>query len=280
MSGVLFLMKAKQPIIFLIITFIWSWLFWSIGLNYLAEGLNAETIGKFLPMFFIGVYGPSVSAIITTLLTEGINGVWLLLKKFFQFKAPLKVYLTIILLPILCVGIGLTIYHQWFGDIGSFDLNAYKSIPAVLWAGFYAGPLGEELGWRGFLLPKLQESYSAVKSAFIIALIWFLWHVPLFWAPFGTLVSGDQISFLPVATYLIMITALSCIITWLVNESRGSVWIALLFHLSINAGLALLFYPSIAVQFKTIHFLSSIPMVLVAMYLIHKTKLKATESRA
>ena len=267
-------MKLKQPTFFLLLTIAWSWTFWLLGLNHLSDGLNAETFAKFLPLFFAGVYGPSASAIITTFIFEGHQGLVLLLKKFIVFKAPMKVYLTIILLPLLSVGIGLIIYNTWFGDIGDFSWKAYLSIPTTLWAGFYAGPLGEELGWRGFLLPKLQKQFSEVKSAILIGLIWFVWHIPLFWAPFGTLVSGDPISYLPVLTYLIMIIAISCIITWLVNQSKGSVWIALLFHLSLNAGLALLFFPDMAAQYKTIHFLSSVPMVIVAMYLVHKTKLR------
>ena len=43
--------------------------------------------------------------------------------------------------------------------------------------------IGEELGWRGFLLPTLQTRLSAIASALIIGLIWFCWHIPLFWAP-------------------------------------------------------------------------------------------------
>ena len=269
-------MNNKKTYIFLLITIIWSWTFWLIGLNLLVNGINQESIGKFLIFFFTGVYGPSISAIVTTIIFEGFEGVSNLLKKLFIWNVPFKNYLYIIILPIIFVIIGIGLYNIFIGDIGSFDLMAFLSIPTILWAGFYAGPLGEELGWRGFLLPELQKKHTNLKSAIIIGVIWFIWHIPLWWAPFGTLVSGESISFLPVITYFLMLICLSIIITWLVINSKGSVLVALLFHLSINAGIALLFFPELNVDFKKVHLLSSIGMLLFTSILIAKNKLKSS----
>ena len=67
-------MKEKKIFTFLILTFLWSWTNWSIGLNYLSDGINQESIGKFITYFFIGVYGPSISGVLTTLFFEGPSG--------------------------------------------------------------------------------------------------------------------------------------------------------------------------------------------------------------
>ncbi|MFT4847527.1 MAG: membrane protease YdiL (CAAX protease family) [Sediminicola sp.] len=257
-------------------TIIWSWTFWVIGLNYLTAGINEESIEKFLTFFFTGVYGPTISGILTTAIFDGFSGALNLLKKLFIWKVPFKNYLCIIILPIIFVIIGIGLYNIFIGDIGSFDLMAFLSIPTILWAGLYAIPLGEELGWRGFLLPELQKKYTNLKSAIIIGFIWFIWHIPLWWAPFGTLVSGESISFLPVMTYFLMLICLSIIITWLVINSKGSVLIAILFHLSINAGIALLFFPELNMDFKKVHLLSSIGMLLFTGFLIVKNKLKTS----
>lgn len=269
-------MDNKKTYIFLLMTIIWSWTFWFIGLYLLKDEINQESIGKFLIFFFSGVYGPSISAIVTTFIFDGIEGVLNLLKKLFIWNVPLKNYLYIIILPTIFVIIGIGLYNIFIGDIGSFDLMAFVSIPAVLWAGIYAGPLGEELGWRGFLLSELKKEQSNLKSAIIIGIIWFIWHIPLWWAPFGTLVSGESISFLPIITYFLMLICLSIIITWLVINSKGSVFIALLFHLSINAGIALLFFPELQVTFKKVHLLSSVGMIIFTGFLILKNKLKTT----
>ena len=269
-------MNRKKLFVFLILTFLWSWIFWIIGLNYLSVGINLESIGKFLVFFFVGVYGPTISAIITTLFFDGLIGVFELIKKLFIWKVPLKYYVYLILLPLIFVIIGIVLYSQFIGEIGGFDKMAYLSIPTILLAGLYAGPLGEELGWRGFLLSEFQKKNSNLKSAIIIGFIWFIWHIPLWWAPFGTLVSGEPISLIPVITYFTMLICLSIIITWLVINSKGSVLIAILFHLSINAGIALLFYPELNMDFKKVHLLSSIGMLIFTGFLIVKNKLKTS----
>ncbi|WP_149305001.1 CPBP family intramembrane glutamic endopeptidase [Pareuzebyella sediminis] len=269
-------MNRKKLFVFLLLTFLWSWILWIIGLNYLSDGINQESIGKFLVFFFVGVYGPTISGIITTLFFDGLKGLFELLKKLFIWKVPFKYYLYIIFLPLIFVIIGIALYGQFIGEIGGFDRMAYLSIPTILLTGLYAGPLGEELGWRGFLLPEFQKKYSNLKSAIIIGFIWFVWHIPLWWAPFGTLVSGEPISIIPVIAYFTVLICLSIIITWLVINSKGSVLIAILFHLSINAGIALLFYPELNMDFKKVHLLSSIGMLIFTGFLIVKNKLKTS----
>jgi hypothetical protein len=69
---------------------------------------------------------------------------------------------------------------------------------------------------------------------------------------------------------------LSIIITWLVINSKGSVLIAILFHLSINAGIALLFYPDLNMEFKKVHLLSSVGMLIFTVFLITKNQLKTS----
>lgn len=265
-------MNKNKIIVFLLLAFVWSWLLWLLGLNELSEGLNQESINKFIVFFFVGVYGPTISAVITTLYYEGFNGVVQLIKKLFIWNVPVKNYLMIILLPILFVCIGIVLYSQFIGSVGRFDQMAYVTIPTVLLAGLYAGPLGEELGWRGFLLPEFQKKYSNLKCALIIGCIWFMWHIPLWWAPFGTLVSGASLSFIPVFTYFVMLICLSILITWLVIQSKGSVLIAVLFHLSINAGIALLFFPELSMDFKKVHLLSGTGMLVFTLFLVVKNK--------
>jgi len=261
-------LKWNKTIVFLTLTFLWSWTSWFIGLSILSNGIDQETIGQFLPLFFVGVYGPTVSGIVTSLIFDGVSGALALLKKLFIWKAPLSSYLYVVFLPLIFVAIGILLYSQLIGDIGAFDTMVYQAIPTVLLIGIYAGPLGEELGWRGFLLPELQKQFSSLKSAIVIGVVWFLWHVPLWWAPFGTLVSGEPLAAMPILTYLVMLICLSIIITWLVNRSNGSVLIAILFHLSVNAGIALLFFPSLGADFKTVHLLSSVGIIVFTVALV------------
>src|SRR5476649_1745760 len=223
-------MNLLKVLLFLVIAFVWSWISWSIGLSGLFHGVNDAALNRFVILFFIGVYGPALSAVITTLCVDGFSGLLALLKRFLLWKAPLPVYLTIVFFPLAFLSIGIGLYALFIGKTGGFDSHAIATVPHILLLSFLAGPLGEELGWRGVLLPELQQKYSSFKSAVIVGLIWFCWHIPLFWGPFGTLLSGEHFSVVRFIAYLAFVLCLSCIYTWMVNSSKGSLLIAILIH--------------------------------------------------
>ncbi|HEV8487827.1 MAG TPA: CPBP family intramembrane glutamic endopeptidase [Blastocatellia bacterium] len=264
-------MKGTKVFIFLLVAFLWAWTNWFIGLRCLAENLDGNGVNRFVNFFFIGVYGPSLSAILTSFYFGGFRESVALLKKLIIWQAPLTIYVAIFVVPILFLMSGIGLYAWFVGPIGHFDKHAIVMIPHVLWGAIFAGPLGEELGWRGLLLPELQKKFSAFQSSLIVGVIWYGWHIPLFYAPFGTLVSGQPLAFIPLLVYLVFVICLSCIYTWLVNNSKGSVLIAMLIHLSINAGIALLFFPELKNGYKMCYLLSTTTILLLTTYLGIKT---------
>jgi membrane protease YdiL (CAAX protease family) len=268
-------MKNRKSLCFLLVTFVWSWTSWFIGLHFLSGGINDETIKQFTKYFFIGVYGPFIGAIVSTLYIGGVKETFELLKKLFIWQVPWYDYLIIIGLPLFFLASGIGLYALFIGSPGLVE-NKLPIVPMVLLNSIYIGPLGEELGWRGVLLPEIQKNYSAIVSALVVGFIHFSWHIPLFWAPFGALVSGQPLSFLSVLTYLVLVICWSAIQTWLVNNSNGSVLIAILFHLFINAGIILLFFPEIYTdpyRSKTVYYLSTVVTIPFTIYLAFKTKL-------
>jgi membrane protease YdiL (CAAX protease family) len=94
--------------------------------------------------------------------------------------------------------------------------------------------LWEEIGWRGFLLPLLQEKYTAMKSSLIIGFVWGLWHLPIYLAinPYG----DKTINFF--IMMFISCFALSIILTYLYNSTKGSLLICILFHNALNTSAA------------------------------------------
>jgi membrane protease YdiL (CAAX protease family) len=100
------------------------------------------------------------------------------------------------------------------------------------------GPFEEELGWRGFALPRLQSRWSAFRSAVALGVVWGLWHIPLYFIS-GTgqieTAAGSGAAFAIVA-FTVWTTGLSVLFTWLFNQTGGSVLIAMLFHASVNLG--------------------------------------------
>jgi membrane protease YdiL (CAAX protease family) len=108
---------------------------------------------------------------------------------------------------------------------------------------FYGNGLGEEPGWRGFALPRLQTRYSPIVSSLIIALAWFPWHLPL--TGFG----ADEISYLG---YGLGFVPEAVVLTWLFNRTNGSILAVGIAHASFNVAGKYMFPPtnaSLLVQF-------------------------------
>ena len=93
------------------------------------------------------------------------------------------------------------------------------------------GPLGEELGWRGFLYPIITEKYGWLASAFIVGVIWALWHLPLWF------IEPPQ-SEIPFWIFFLDVLMLSVIMSIIMNYSEGSIIFVVLLHLFFNVSLA------------------------------------------
>jgi membrane protease YdiL (CAAX protease family) len=92
------------------------------------------------------------------------------------------------------------------------------------------GPLFEELGWRGFAQPRLQERFGPMVASLILGLLWAFWHMPIWFSGQWTVRSIPNI-----ACYVFFITAVTLIITWIFNNTKGSVLMAILAHASMDA---------------------------------------------
>jgi len=109
-------------------------------------------------------------------------------------------------------------------------------VPMIIMLTIFAG-LGEEFGWRGFALPRLQARYNALVSSLIIGLVWGLWHIPLFFIE-GTAQSKWQLAvgMIPaILVYIVFCMAWSIQYTWVFNNTKGSVLLAAVMHGAGNA---------------------------------------------
>jgi membrane protease YdiL (CAAX protease family) len=99
------------------------------------------------------------------------------------------------------------------------------------------GPLGEEPGWRGLALPRLQQCCGSLVGSLVLGVLWGLWHLPAFFLIPGYNGAGSGFvgiisAFIP---YVIATMALAIIYTWISNNTRGSLFLAILFHASFNS---------------------------------------------
>ncbi|MBN2005492.1 MAG: CPBP family intramembrane metalloprotease [Anaerolineae bacterium] len=197
---------------------------------------NYHFTGRYLVLLNVASYGPSLAAVIVTAITQGGAGVKALLKRLIQWRVSWLVYLvTFFVFPLIFfIGYQMLGIRAADGEnllvfmtlVVAIPINA--PIAAVLLG---IGPLGEELGWRGFMLPRLLERYGDFSSSVILGLVWAFWHLPVFlfaeWR--GDIPFATALALYPLGTI-----AIATIMTKLHHWSRGSVLMAILFHGVIN----------------------------------------------
>ena len=182
--------------------------------------------------FIVAKFGPSIAGVLMALIVGGIAGLRELLQRFAIWNVQIKWYLLALLGPALLWTLAVFIEALLSGTTPEIHLsNITAFVPLFLTALFLGGGLGEELGWRGFALPKLQQRMSPITSSLLIGLVWGLWHAPVF-------VWGDAARSGGVAAlifFTIFTICLSFIFTWTFNSTRGGLVIPVLLHGAFNA---------------------------------------------
>lgn len=212
-----------------VLTYAISWSLW--GVWAISETGSSPT-GTVL--FVLGGLGPfAASAVLVWASGRSVRS-WL--RDIFEARIARRYYVLALTIPIALL-LGAAVIHVIFFDgVVTPDL-----LPGVieypLFLGFvviFGGGL-EEPGWRGYLLPALQETYRPLTAGLIVGLIWAGWHLPLVFIP-GTIQHT-----LPLGLYMLQLVELSILLTWLTNRVDGSVLPAILLHAGANA--LLNYYP-------------------------------------
>jgi membrane protease YdiL (CAAX protease family) len=227
--------NLSSPWIYFAATFAWTWSVWILAL---VLGLSMDTAAGFL-MLLLGVLGPMVTGIGFTYLTYGREGRRDYWRRVVGFRRiGLGWYLVILLFaPILSLlaawldmllgGIGAT----WGDAALNFVVAPLSILPSILFATLI--PFIEELGWRGYVLDRLQAKWSALVSTLILGSVWSLWHLPLFFVE-GTYQAGLGVGTLEFWVFMISVVPLSFAFTWIFNNTRRSTLAVILFHAMVN----------------------------------------------
>lgn len=233
---------------YIILTYAISWVIWIPGVVWWV-GSGSEDFPLWLIVLALtGAYGPSIAALILTRRESGAPGMRKLLSSLAIWRVDLGWWgIALLCFPAILAG-AIMLYHFTGGVLGRFEPGAwYLLVPVMLVTALPFGPLGEELGWRGYALPRLQKRHSALTSSLIIGIVWTFWHIPLFWVPGAALAPWETVNVTSVATYMASTVGTAIIFTWLFNNSRGSVLLAIILHMTVNASGRILFsmYPEL-----------------------------------
>jgi uncharacterized protein len=174
-------------------------------------------------------YGPFLAAVTVLALTTGKTGIKGLLRRIVLWRVGLRWYAIALLLPVALALAAVYLNVVVFGapapsveELGGWP-SLFVLFPLTLLIG---GPLGEEPGWRGYALPRLQSGRSALAASLILGVLIALWHLPLL------LTSEEPV---PAGAFFPEIIAGMIVISWVYNNTQGSVLLAVLIHTSHNA---------------------------------------------
>jgi len=201
--------------------------------------LSNSGVLPFKVPFVVGLtvgWGFIFVSLLMTWLTLGKDATATLFKRFFLWRASWKWYLVaILLLPALqfasvlltawLTGVPVDFSRPMVRDV--MPLSAPLFVLIVPWLIFEILTNGEEMGWRGYILPRLQMKYSALTASLILGVIWSVWHLPKF---VGTGTSGGRSFF----WFTVFCMAAAVLYTWLYNNTSGSLLLVTLFHAANN----------------------------------------------
>ena len=225
-------MKQKDHLILFFITvFLGSWILWSPSV-LLSLGYQVPTLFLFIGMF--ASFVPSIAGLVLTRVKFGKTEMNTMLKSAVNFKFPLKWLLIVLFFQPILIGASYFIAKS-LGYAGeSVYLNNPVTILFVfLQIFFVGGALGEEFGWRGYALPKLQKRFSPLIATLILGLIWGVWHLPLFF------ISGTVQSFIPFWEFIVQTILLTLVYTWVFNHTKGNLFLMILLHAVGNTASAI-----------------------------------------
>jgi membrane protease YdiL (CAAX protease family) len=222
----------KQLITFFGLAYLISWAIWFPLYGHVFELTGFSTISY---QHALGGLGPLIASFFTTWIFFGKEGVKRLLIKCIQTK-PLVYLLIALCSPFLLFLLASTIHSLSSGaPLNLYGLLVSKEFPTFNLLTFFIYNLvffgfGEEVGWRGFALPRLQYRLNALTASILLTALWALWHLPLFFYRPGYTTMG----FAGVAGWCFSLLTGSVLLTWIFNSSRGNILICAIFHSTID----------------------------------------------
>ncbi len=257
-------MRQHPLLFYFLIAFGLTWAY-----EVLVFGVLHTPLSELWAMLF--TFGPMLAAFLMTAATQGRAGILQLLRRFVRWRVGLSWYLLVLL------GVPALLLLPYLIQPGAF--SAFRLPDLSFWLTYlivylltlvFGGPLGEEPGWRGFALPPLEQRSGPLVGTLLLAVLWALWHLPLFLLVPGYQGAGTGFAgiLIPFVAFVIPIIAYAVIFTWVFNNTRGSLGLSILLHASINTAVGMLpsLFPSLSLS--TLFGLSRILVWVVAAVLI------------
>ena len=212
-------MKEKFPFRYFIVAFAWSWLI-EIPLAMAGSGyihIRKELLSTMaLPAVIIAAFGPAAGAFYSLRTRNGKGSIKRYLKSLLDFRFGWKAWL----IPIIVLGVSSWIAwilpELWGYPRLKMILPSLWAFPLYLLIMIFFGGGQEELGWRGYILDRMEEHLGPWLANLLLGMIWAAWHLPLWFI----IIPGFTESYINFAGFIILTTGLSYFLSW-VRQTSG-----------------------------------------------------------
>ena len=224
----------KYPLFFF---FLMAYAFsWMISIPYVLSVWGILK-GNYTSLFILKPFvGPTLAAIIMIGITEGKAGLTRLRERLRLRHASWKWSLLIVLsIPVLIL-IGIVVQPGLLASFQGLTPRLLVTYPIYLVIVFFGVALPEEIGWRGFALPRMQPRFGPLWGTLLLGVLWAFWHLLFFLTPDhgGGPGTGFATYLTNFSYFLLTVIALSIIFTWIFNHTGGSIFISNLVHAAID----------------------------------------------
>jgi membrane protease YdiL (CAAX protease family) len=222
------LVRRHPVIAYWLLTLAISWLIW---LPLIVQAQGWADLNVPFALHYLGAFGPMLAALIITWLTGGGAGLTELWSRIIRWRVGWVAWLAAVGSPIALYALSAVVTLAMgnplpdlylFGQVNYLPYLGLAVLP--LWLATYG--FGEEIGWRGFALPRLQNGRSALWASLILGVMWSVWHLPAFLYLETYLTLG--LAIFPLFALGILCGAV--LLTWLYNTARGSILIVAVWH--------------------------------------------------
>jgi membrane protease YdiL (CAAX protease family) len=258
--------KSRFPWLYLFLAYGLTWIFW---IPVALTRQDYQTSPLLLAIVFLGVFGPGIAGIFLTYREQGREGGRDFWRRVFDFRRiSLKWYALILLIyPVLHL-IAIAINALLGGDPPQFAfIKEAIAMPAgilVVVVLYLLQSALEELGWRGYMLDRLQTIWNPAKASLVLGVFHTFWHLPTFW-----IVGTNQSRYLSgveFALFVVFVTSSSFYNTWCYNDNRRSTLAVILLHTVANLSLDTFMLPGTGEYiFKIVAAIGAIPIAIAWM---------------
>jgi membrane protease YdiL (CAAX protease family) len=194
--------------------------------------------GDYFILEVLHTFGPAFAAIIVIGRIEGTAGLRSFRHHMKQRRAGRQWFFFVLVgIPALIL-FGIIIQPGVLASFQGLPSSILVTYPAYFFITFFGGgPLGEEPGWRGFALPRLQPRYGPLNGTLLLGVLWGFWHLPDYLMPnyqgmgSGTGLAAILTNFPP---FVLMVVAFAVIFTWVFNRTHENIFVAIVMHTSFN----------------------------------------------